>query len=862
MMYNITHISDSTANQTPIQTAWDKNRDLDDLRYSIQDEFDKINSACDLTNKKKSCDERRRDFDRNMGGQLKDIKRRAGSASVDLSSLEKYLADFGACVNNLCTDTGMAQETFWDDHRTCEYFRDDFNSTINDLNETVNNAECVANAKKWLTDTDRDFERNIKKQYNDLIKQANGELADLTAKFQVLQNLLPELHAFVDAGFQDCQDWNDKQRDFDDARNEWWDAHREIQDTVNLKQQSRDILRSIKDQRRSEKDMLRELKNIARQSGEEPAELKEYIACVADNLTQAEQVAESDPQTGWDYLRIAGDCSSNFWNTQNTYREKANVIEQCSDNLARESKDWERELKRIKRESIRDGGNEKEVSALQERIDDFNALRDEYCALAQTGEEVDFDAMKDLQFEIDASRQDWWDAMQNFHENREFRFFKERIDELERAVERAAEKLEEARDSKRYPGERITFCGKIVTKGQGLVGALKEAYAATDRGQVEDVMQEIEFLKGQAGPQCGFIFDEFQGPDVGQIVRDNLEGIETQIIEEVMQRVSDELVNTVMSQLLTMQENLIEEMMSKVEESIQEHIANVFEATTALKEENQQAIFEAKNEALTLGGQLRAIAERTNNKQLYGVADRVEQAVVVSNSAENLRNAVNGFFALADGLTGEDFIAEVVELDEATNQIVAEGQEELHDGGYVPYRDVPLGQWYAYDVFDLTNEGIVSGKKDQSGQSLGEFSPGQKVKISEVLRMIFEAFQVGPADGETDLAQANDHWAKGYVKRAELLSMSLIKQRADINRDATRAEVCRMLLEAQGIVPADVEKVDFPDVSPRHEDANYIQECKNLGLFAGRGDTGEFLPDEGINRAEAAKVVRLAKMLQ
>ena len=128
--------------------------------------------------------------------------------------------------------------------------------------------------------------------------------------------------------------------------------------------------------------------------------------------------------------------------------------------------------------------------------------------------------------------------------------------------------------------------------------------------------------------------------------------------------------------------------------------------------------------------------------------------------------------------------------------------------------------------------------------------------------MIFEAFQVGPADGETDLAQANDHWAKGYVKRAELLSMSLIKQRADINRDATRAEVCRMLLEAQGIVPADVEKVDFPDVSPRHEDANYIQECKNLGLFAGRGDTGEFLPDEGINRAEAAKVVRLAKMLQ
>ncbi|MEK7528477.1 MAG: S-layer homology domain-containing protein [Patescibacteria group bacterium] len=844
----------SIGDSGPIATAWSKDNELNDLRYDINDEVDKINQACDNTNKQNSCEERRKEYDRNMATQLKDIQRRKGSSVLDLTPLTSLTTQFKQCVDTLCTPDGVAKSTFWDDMRGCEYNRDDFYTTINELNETANKEECRLNAQNWVKDTDRDLNRNIKREYDRLVKDAKGDLSGYKKTYEDMQALFITIQSSL-TSFTDCNDFGNIQRDFDDLRNDFWEKNKELQEVTNAAQQSRDILRNIKDRQRDHKNMERELKNITRRLGKEPTELKGFLDCAVSKTADAEKTATSDPQSGWDLLSDAGNCSNDFWNTQRDYQEQANVVEQCGTHIARELKDWQREIKRISRESIRTG-NSKSVSGLEEYVKRFQSLKDEMCG------GTDLDRAQDIQLEIQDLRQEWWEAVQASNEDREFKFFDDRIKEITREIEHVIKKLSEIKISGQHPTEKMEFCGKIVSKAKSLVEKMNEAYAAKDRVEVQDTIEELEFLRGQAGPQCGFLFgNRGDRQDIDNILAGvDLEGVQTDVMGKVLERISNELIDKVVTRILAQQEAVIQSLMGRVQERLEQHMATVLESVSVLTEDNQNLILQAKNEVLGSADQLRQVASRINNADLNAVLDHVEKAVVDEDTAQQMDARIVSFVNETSSLSGRALSEAVIEMDNDINELLALSTERLYQRKIVPYKDVPLDQWFARHVIEVTNDGIAAGKKDQSGNLLGIFSPGEKVKISEMLRMVFESSGQGPADGIPDYMQARDHWARGYVKRAEEVGISLVQGHADINREATRAEVCRIILEVQGIIPASVFRVDFPDVAVNHRDAAYIQGCKNMGLFEGDGQ-GRFRPDDGINRAEAAKVIRAAKSL-
>jgi len=115
----------------------------------------------------------------------------------------------------------------------------------------------------------------------------------------------------------------------------------------------------------------------------------------------------------------------------------------------------------------------------------------------------------------------------------------------------------------------------------------------------------------------------------------------------------------------------------------------------------------------------------------------------------------------------------------------------------------------------------------------------------------------GHSDGSPNLASALNHWAKGYVKRAEELGLNLVDaEGVDLNRPATRAEVIRMMLEAVGIDPEEITTTSFSDLAPGHLHSAFIEWAVEEGIISGDDNATTVRPDAPINRAEVAKIAK------
>lgn len=172
----------------------------------------------------------------------------------------------------------------------------------------------------------------------------------------------------------------------------------------------------------------------------------------------------------------------------------------------------------------------------------------------------------------------------------------------------------------------------------------------------------------------------------------------------------------------------------------------------------------------------------------------------------------------------------------------------------IPFKDTDDDQWYTNYVSTVKGYGIISGYKDVAGNDLGEFRPANNITVAEILKIGLETAGKGAVNGSPSLTTATNHWAKGYVKRAEELGANLVEGSVDLNRPATRGEVIRLMLEALGIEPDAITSTDFSDVPRLHEHALFIQYAKELDIISGDAGKTTFRPDAPINRAEAAKI--------
>lgn len=186
-------------------------------------------------------------------------------------------------------------------------------------------------------------------------------------------------------------------------------------------------------------------------------------------------------------------------------------------------------------------------------------------------------------------------------------------------------------------------------------------------------------------------------------------------------------------------------------------------------------------------------------------------------------------------------------------------EEILYEEGVNPFTDVSFDDkcWYCEYVTDIKNAGIISGYKDVSGVLTGEFKPGNDITIAEILKIALKVAGEEASEADPNLSQALDHWAKGYVAKAEELGLEIVEDsELDLNRPATRGEVLQILLEALG---ADTPTYStstsyFTDLDASHKNFNHIQYSYDLGLVSGDDNASTFRPDDGINRAEVSKI--------
>lgn len=243
--------------------------------------------------------------------------------------------------------------------------------------------------------------------------------------------------------------------------------------------------------------------------------------------------------------------------------------------------------------------------------------------------------------------------------------------------------------------------------------------------------------------------------------------------------------------------------------------------------------------------------------ELEDLADEIGDYSFDDESSDEIQSAINGVISDLDSATPLEIAAKVKRLRERLVTVRDFAKARKYARNLIPFKDTDDTEWYTEYVAAVKEKGIIGGYKDAAGNPLGEYRPANMITIAEILKIGLEASGKGEADGTPNLVGALNHWARGYVKKAEELGLDLVSGNVDLNRPATRAEVIRMMLEALGIKPPAVTSVDFSDVPVTHVHAAFIQYAKELGIVSGDAGKTTFRPDAPINRAEAAKIADL-----
>jgi len=434
--------------------------------------------------------------------------------------------------------------------------------------------------------------------------------------------------------------------------------------------------------------------------------------------------------------------------------------------------------------------------------------------------ELDWDVMEDS-----------WEAVQM----QEVANFK--TNELESLKEEFAD-VEEELNRLEANGYDVAEATALLSKAYELVSELE---AAEDWDDVDDVFDELDDLEEEFRRALKKLGIEDFGSDKRELYAETVGYEEVlnflyAIPEDVLEQVIDML-------LANMTQSQIESFIQygdKFEDVgffgsasngyIDEETFNeLIEQKLALLEELDQKIQMAQ-------GKLRDL---TNSIAAYnfGIGDASDQA--------------NELIAMLDSDLTD---SEVGELEVKLGEIKEQAKEEKYEDGLIPYRDVDDNEWYTSYVWDLTNEGVVSGG---TGENEGKFIPTNDVTAAEILKMALGAAGYEPTDGVPNNPYAQNHWSAGYFDKAEELGMEFVADvTQDPNQAATRAEVLYALFDAIGVSVPDATGMQFNDVGATHEYADFIQYAYELGIVSGDNGLGQtFRPDDSINRAETAKIV-------
>ncbi len=214
-------------------------------------------------------------------------------------------------------------------------------------------------------------------------------------------------------------------------------------------------------------------------------------------------------------------------------------------------------------------------------------------------------------------------------------------------------------------------------------------------------------------------------------------------------------------------------------------------------------------------------------------------------------------------------------IEERDQTSVLTNGEENPDDLYITIRvdnfpviltDVPKEEWFAPYVRDVAGRGIVSGYRDADGFPLGLFGPADSVTIEQLAKMAVESAGISlelckdPAKNPT----AEGSWSLPYIACAEQKGWAVYSDgTVDVHRLATRAEVVVTILQAFTVKLDTKKGTVFNDVTTSTQFGGAIETAADDGIVSGYRTasgkaTGEFGPEDPVNRAETAKIIALA----
>jgi len=201
-------------------------------------------------------------------------------------------------------------------------------------------------------------------------------------------------------------------------------------------------------------------------------------------------------------------------------------------------------------------------------------------------------------------------------------------------------------------------------------------------------------------------------------------------------------------------------------------------------------------------------------------------------------------------------------LEETAGESAANYLQLRMEGKETTVWDVKKSDWFYPHVLALMELGIVSGYKDKQGKALGAYGPADHVTHEQALKIALGAAGTDPAGcGDTAPAGAkSSEWAMPYAVCAAQMNFGIASS-TNLQTPATRAEVLHYLLRA---FDADVPDGTPPFVdSGEHPYKNDIAYAYALGIISGDKKPdgtlrGTFRPNAPVNRAETAKMAKLA----
>lgn len=174
------------------------------------------------------------------------------------------------------------------------------------------------------------------------------------------------------------------------------------------------------------------------------------------------------------------------------------------------------------------------------------------------------------------------------------------------------------------------------------------------------------------------------------------------------------------------------------------------------------------------------------------------------------------------------------------------------------FKDVPSSAWYYADVEALVQNGIINA-------STQNYRPTDNLNRAEMAKLIVEAFDLPleTSEIETFVDVKKDQWYFNYIETvaANGIAIGYLDSNGNLNNlfgpndPITREQAAKMIvLGANMELSADCTPI-FTDLHPENWSYDYVSTLYNNSVIAGYTD-GSFKPENNINRAETAKIIR------